>query len=103
MQNERATALTELSLTIDGMSCGKCVERVTGLLGRIPGVGIKAVSVGKATVAVPDATAAVAVVTALNEAGYSTRRDNCIAAPSRPARGRCSAEWASAQDTANCQ
>ena len=37
-----------LELEITGMSCGHCVARVTKALGRVPGVQVDSVEVGKA-------------------------------------------------------
>ncbi len=41
-------ALNDLELEIGGMSCGHCVARVTKALGKLPGVQVGSVDVGRA-------------------------------------------------------
>lgn len=43
--------MTHISIQIDGMSCGGCVNSVRSALARIPGVQVDQVKVGIATVA----------------------------------------------------
>lgn len=64
-QNVRAT-----TLSIDGMTCGHCVQAVTKALSVVPGVKIKSVAVGSAEFESADESATRRVVAALDEAGY---------------------------------
>ena len=41
--------MNTLRLTIDGMSCGHCLNRVQQALGRIEGVQLTSVQIGQAT------------------------------------------------------
>jgi len=66
-----AAALTTLS--IDGMSCGHCVQAVTNALSAVPGVRTKSVTVGTAEIETKDGEAAGQAIAALQEAGYPAR------------------------------
>lgn len=66
-------AAMEMTFAIDGMSCLHCVRRVTTALGKVPGVHVGEVAVGRARVEVPDDASAGAVVAALERAGYPAR------------------------------
>ena len=59
------------ALTIDGMSCGHCVSRVSKALGAIPGVVVERVEVGHAELDYDPARVTPAqIATALEDAGY---------------------------------
>lgn len=60
-----------VQLTIEGMSCGHCVDRVTKTLQQLDGVEVDAVRIGSADVRV-DATSerTPEIVDALRDAGY---------------------------------
>lgn len=76
-QNVRAT-----TLSIDGMTCGHCVQAVTKALSVVPGVKIKSVAVGSAEFESADESATRRVVAALDEAGYPARAVGGAAATS---------------------
>ena len=42
--------MTEMSMEINGMTCGHCVTAVREALGAVPGVEVEAVAIGSATV-----------------------------------------------------
>ena len=48
--------MNTLKLTIDGMSCSHCLQRVQRALGTIPGVQITSVQIGRASVEFDPAT-----------------------------------------------
>ena len=61
-------------LTIDGMSCGHCVARVSRTLASLRGVRADEVRIGGARVTLDPALVSVDQVTeALREAGYAVR------------------------------
>ena len=63
--------MERLDLTIDGMSCGHCLNAVRGALGRVPGVKIETVTIGRATVEFdPAAASAAQIAAAVSAAGY---------------------------------
>lgn len=67
--------MEELTVTIDGMSCGHCVGQVTKALTRLDGVSVKTVKVGEAVVAYDRlVVAATDIVQAINEAGYGAKQ-----------------------------
>lgn len=61
--------MTELTLQIEGMHCGACVQRVTRALSQVPGTQVDEVRVGAArlhtTAPEPDS-----YLTALRKAGF---------------------------------
>ena len=62
-----------LELTINGMSCGHCVQRVSKTLGAIQGVKVDEVQVGSARVSYDTTAVSVeAIVRALDDAGYGS-------------------------------
>jgi copper chaperone len=64
--------MEKLTLTIDGMSCGHCLNSVRGALGRVPGVAVESVSIGRATLAFdPAAVNAAQIAAAVTAAGYT--------------------------------
>jgi copper chaperone CopZ len=48
--------MNTLKLTIDGMSCGHCLNRVQKALGTIQGIRLTSVQIGRATVEYDPAT-----------------------------------------------
>lgn len=63
--------MQQLTMTIAGMSCGGCVNRVRKALGTLSGTHIDAVSVGSATVTYDESqTTPAAVAHAVTNAGY---------------------------------
>jgi copper chaperone len=63
-----------VTLAITGMSCDHCVRHLRHALGRVPGVTVHQVSVGRALVdysGEPDALAA--ILRAVDDAGYEAR------------------------------
>jgi copper chaperone len=66
--------MERLHLTIDGMSCGHCLNTVRGALGRVPGVRIETVTIGRATVEFDPAVASASqIVAAVSGEGYPTQ------------------------------
>lgn len=59
-----------ISLAIEGMSCGHCVQAVHQALSALPGITTQSVTVGSAMVASTDAAATSKALAALEEAGY---------------------------------
>jgi len=64
--------MTQITLQIDGMSCGHCLNAVNRALASVPGVSVRSVQPGRAEVAVDAASQAVtdALVAAVEAAGY---------------------------------
>lgn len=63
--------MNEITLQIDGMSCGHCVSQVRAALARIDGLQIREVKIGQATVTYdPNLIEADEIVEAVKEAGY---------------------------------
>ena len=74
-------AMPSLSLTVEGMSCGHCVNRVREAIAAGPGTRVIAVSVGQATLEYdPTVTDPETVAQRLTQAGYP-------ATPAAPAEG----------------
>lgn len=61
-----------LNLSIDGMHCGGCVNRVTNALKKLEGVQVVDVQVGSAKVELETATAQ-ACVEAVNKLGFTAK------------------------------
>lgn len=76
------------TLTIDGMTCGHCVQAVTKVLAAVPGVKVKSVAVGSAVIETADGWATGKAVNTLEEAGYPAKAvgDTSATAPTMPAR-----------------
>jgi copper chaperone len=62
--------VTPITLHIQGMSCGHCLNAVNRALQSVPGVEIRSVQIGRAEVAVPSPEVAPALVAAVALAGY---------------------------------
>lgn len=63
--------MTQVTLTIEGMSCGHCLNAVRQALGNTRGVEIEAVELGRATVRYDEAvTSPEKIVAAVEQAGY---------------------------------
>ena len=63
--------MQRIILTIDGMSCGHCLNAVRSALGREPGVQVETVSMGRATVAFdPAVSSAEKISAAIKNVGY---------------------------------
>jgi uncharacterized membrane protein YbaN (DUF454 family)/copper chaperone CopZ len=74
---KRGTSLaTETSITIGGMSCGKCVNHVRHLLSEVAGLKTKQVSIGQAIVIHDTAAPLEAAVNAVRAAGFEARVEN---------------------------
>lgn len=67
----QTTAATTLS--IDGMTCGHCVQAVTKALSAVPGVKVTSVAVGSAVIETVDGWTTAKAVAALQEAGYPAK------------------------------
>lgn len=63
--------MTEIKLTIEGMSCNHCLNAVNRGLSQLAGVRIKSVAIGRADLEFdPDQVSAAQIVATLDEAGY---------------------------------
>jgi len=63
--------MTLLTLHIEGMSCGHCLNAVNRSLGGLAGVVIKSVGIGRAEVEFdPAVTSEAAIIAAVKDAGY---------------------------------
>jgi copper chaperone CopZ len=61
-----------LTLTIDGMSCGHCLNAVRAALDRLPGVTIEKVTMGSASVLYdPSKANPQEIMDAVNDEGYT--------------------------------
>jgi copper chaperone len=63
--------MQKLVLHIEGMSCGHCLNAVNQALTAVPGAKVDTVRIGRAEVEMPDAGSSDALVTAVEEAGYT--------------------------------
>jgi copper chaperone len=63
--------MQKLVLHIEGMSCGHCLNAVNQALTAVPGAKVDTVRIGRAEVEMPDASSSDALVTAVEEAGYT--------------------------------
>lgn len=71
-----------ITLAIDGMTCGHCVQVVTKALSAVPGVMVRSVAVGSAVIETADGWAAGKAVNALDAAGYPAKAVGDAAATS---------------------
>lgn len=63
--------MTSLTLHIDGMSCGHCLNTVNKALARAPGVRLKTLQMGRAELEFdPAVTDLAAIVAVVDDAGY---------------------------------
>ncbi len=63
--------MEQLTIAIDGMSCGHCVRQVEGALRRLEGVLVRAVRVGEASVAYdPTSTSEKEIAQVIQGLGY---------------------------------
>ena len=68
--------MENLTLQIDGMSCGHCVSRVQKALTRVEGVHVDQVEIGSARVSYdPAQVSPRRIREAVEEAGFDVRRD----------------------------
>jgi len=71
--NTKTNTNKTTTFSIDGMSCGHCVQAVTKALSAVPGVMIRSVAVGSAVIEAIDGGATGKAVGALQEAGYPVK------------------------------
>ena len=63
--------MRNLTLHIEGMSCGHCLNAVNQALAKVPGVEVDAVRIGRAEVRYDEATVEPSrIAAAIAEAGY---------------------------------
>lgn len=63
--------MRQITLHIDGMTCGHCLNAVNQAIRSVPGVELESVQIGRATLRYDEAvTAPDAIVTAVENAGY---------------------------------
>ncbi|HSA57915.1 MAG TPA: heavy-metal-associated domain-containing protein [Gemmatimonadaceae bacterium] len=66
--------MKKINLTIDGMSCGHCVQSVRSALESVPGATVASVEIGTATVLVDESRTAIGdLVDAVQDAGYEAQ------------------------------
>ncbi len=66
--------MEDLTINIQGMSCGHCVQSITKVLSTLAGVQVDEVKIGEATVAYqPDTITPERIIHAITEAGYEAR------------------------------
>lgn len=87
--NTTTNSAERLTLSIEGMSCGHCVQAVTKALAALPSVKVRSVAVGSADIeATPDA--ANEALATLDGAGYPAKVASRTAATVHSARaGGC--------------
>jgi copper chaperone len=88
--NTTTQTIGTTTFTIDGMTCGHCVQAVTKALSAVPGVKVKSVAVGSAVIETADGWTTGKAVAALQEAGYSAKavgETTAAAAPMAPQAG----------------
>lgn len=64
--------MAEISLQIDGMHCGACVQRVTRALSQVPGTEVEEVRIGAARLKSGEGGSE-PYLSALRKAGYEAR------------------------------
>ena len=62
--------MKSVTLQIEGMTCGHCLNAVNQALHGVPGAEVKTVQMGRAEVEVPGQPAVDALIAAVAEAGY---------------------------------
>lgn len=63
--------MRQITLHIDGMSCGHCLNAVSQALGRLPGVEVESVRMGRAELRYDDSVITPEAITnAVADAGY---------------------------------
>jgi copper chaperone len=66
--------MKQVTLTIQGMSCGHCVQHLTKLLSALYGVNVEEVKVGEATLEYhPHKIAPDRIIQVIKEAGYEAQ------------------------------
>ena len=71
--NTTTNSAGRLTLSIDGMSCGHCVQAVTKALAGLPAVRVHSVALGSAEIEAGTSDAANDALAALQSAGYPAR------------------------------
>ena len=63
--------MSKVTLQIEGMSCGHCLNAVNQAIGTVPGARIESVQIGRAVVETgPDGPSAEVLAAAVTRAGY---------------------------------
>lgn len=63
--------MSKVTLHIEGMSCGHCLNAVNQAIGKVPGARIESVQIGRAVVETgPDGPSAEVLAAAVARAGY---------------------------------
>ena len=66
--------MSTLELNIEGMNCNHCVRSIRNELGRIPGVTVEAVEIGKVRITIEDERVSrQSIESAVTRAGYSLK------------------------------
>jgi copper chaperone len=67
--------MSTLNLSIEGMHCGGCVQRVTDALRKLPGVAPEKVEVGHATIRLEENQTPQTVIAALERIGFEAKQN----------------------------
>ena len=67
------TSPQDVTLAINGMTCGHCLQAVTKVLANAPGIRLKSLDLGVARISAADADAIKRASAALEDAGYPAR------------------------------
>jgi copper chaperone len=68
--NATSSSTERLTLSIDNMSCGHCVQAVTKALSGVPGIRVNSVAIGSAEIDATEPSAVTTAISALDDAGY---------------------------------
>jgi copper chaperone CopZ len=67
--------MNKILLELDRMGCGGCVKNVRNVLGKLPGVTVENIAIGRADAAYdPKQVTVDAITAALTQAGYPARQ-----------------------------
>jgi copper chaperone len=62
--------MTDMTLTISGMSCSHCLNAVNQALASVPEIEVRSVRIGRAELRLPDAGSGERAKAAIERAGY---------------------------------
>jgi copper chaperone len=65
--------MKEVTIKVEGMSCGHCVKAVESAISGLPGVKVNQVIVGQARVGLDEGSPVGPVIDAIEDAGYTAQ------------------------------
>ncbi len=77
------------TLAIDDMTCGHCVRAVSEALGKVPGITVRSVAVGRAEIEAPDGPSVAAALAVVDDAGYPVRISESKPSSETPSQRAC--------------